>query len=74
MLEPWHFNVLFAVGVGGALVLLFGPSLGLAVDANPMSASGIGAILAYVLTQKKVITKHPKKTEDEEHEDDHGTL
>lgn len=63
MLREWQFNVLFFVGVGGAILLLIGPSIGLDVSSNPTAVSGIGAILAYVLTQKKSLTKHEEKDE-----------
>lgn len=57
-MKNWQFNVLFWVGVGGALVLLLGPELGLDVNQNPTAITGVGAILTYVLTQKKVLTKN----------------
>lgn len=56
-MKDWQFNVLFFVGVGGAVTLLFGPSLGLRFDQQPTALSGVGAILAYILTQKKKLTK-----------------
>ena len=58
MLKEWQFNVLFFVGVGGAIVLLLGPEFGLDVGQNPLAVGGVGAILSYVLTQKKALTKH----------------
>ena len=58
MLKEWQFNVLFFVGVGGAILMLIGPEIGLDVAASPTTASGVGAILAYVLTQKKALTKN----------------
>jgi hypothetical protein len=61
MLKEWQFNVLFFVGVGGAILLLVGPELGLDIGAQPMTVSGIGAILTYVLTQKKSLTKTDEK-------------
>jgi len=61
MLKEWQFNVLFFVGVGGALFLLLGPSLGIDVDQSPVTVSGVGAILTYILTQKKALTKTDKK-------------
>ena len=65
MLEKWQFNVLFIVGVLGAVLLLIGPEIGLeTVNKNPTAITGIGAILTYVLTQKKSFTKedHKKQT------------
>ena len=56
MLKNWQFNTLFFVGVGGAVLLLIGPYFGL--ESNPTAATGVGAILAYVLAQKKSFTKH----------------
>lgn len=58
MLKNWQFNVLFFVGVGGAILLLIGPSIGLEIATNPTAITGVGAILTYVLTQKKALTKH----------------
>lgn len=59
MLKEWQFNVLFFVGVGGAILLLIGPELGLEIGQNPTAVTGVGAILTYVLTQKKALTKPP---------------
>lgn len=56
MLKEWQFNVLFFVGVGGAVLLLLGPEIGLNIAANPASVTGVGAILTYVLTQRKALT------------------
>jgi len=61
MLSNWQFNVLFFVGVGGAILLLIGPELGLEISSNPTAVTGIGAILTYVLTQKKSLTKNDEK-------------
>lgn len=57
MLKEWQFNVLFFVGVGGAILLLIGADLGLSVGQSPTAVTGIGAILTYVLTQKKALLK-----------------
>lgn len=61
MLSNWQFNVLFFVGVGGAVLLLLGPELGLDISSNPTAVTGVGAILTYVLTQKKAFTKNTDK-------------
>lgn len=61
MLKEWQFNVLFFVGVGGAILLLLGPELGLDIGNSPTAATGVGAILTYVLTQKKALTKSDDK-------------
>ena len=58
MLKEWQFNILFFVGIGGAILLLIGPEIGLDIESNPMAVSGVGAILTYVLTQKKALTKN----------------
>lgn len=70
MLKEWQFNVLFFVGVGGAVLLLIGPEFGLNIGQNPTSITGVGTILAYVLTQKKAIVKTntKKKEEDDDSE------
>jgi hypothetical protein len=64
MLKGWQFDVLFFIGVGGAVVLLIGPEIGLDISENPTAVSGIGAILAYVLTQRKNLTRDRKDDED----------
>lgn len=74
MLKEWQFNVLFFVGVGGAIMLLVGPEFGLKVGQNPTAVTGVGAILTYILTQKKALTKgdKPKPTDEDESEMDEG--
>jgi hypothetical protein len=75
MLKDWQFNILFFVGVGGAVLLVIGPDIGLHVGNNPTAVTGLGAILTYVLTQRKAITGHNKddKKKDKEKEDDDAT-
>jgi len=64
MLKQWQFDVLFFVGVGGTVLLLVGPSIGLAVQSdNPLTYTGIGAILTFVLTQRSRIVKDKKEEE-----------
>ena len=53
--------MLFFVGVGGAILLLLGPEFGLKIGQNPTAVTGVGAILTYVLTQKKSLTKDDDK-------------
>ena len=60
-MKEWQFNVLFFVGVGGALLMLLGPEFGLDLNTNATAVTGIGAILTYVLTQKQALTKPSKK-------------
>lgn len=64
MLNQWQFNVLFFVGVGGAVLLLLGPELGLDLDTNPNAVMGVGAILTYVLTQRKAWSKSDEKKDE----------
>lgn len=64
MLKQWQFDVLFFVGVGGAVVLLFGPVLGLDIGSNPLAATGIGAILTFVLSQRASLTKNGEKSKE----------
>ena len=75
-MKNWQFNVLFIVGVGGAILLLLGPSFGLEISQSPTALTGIGAILTYVLTQKKTLTKSDdskqNKPEVEEGDKDDG--
>ena len=73
-MKEWQFNVLFFVGVGGAILLLIGEDIGLKLGSSPTAVTGIGAILTYVLTQKKALTKskEEKKVEPEEKKDREG--
>lgn len=57
-MKEWQFNILFFVGVGGAILLLIGEDIGLKLGSSPTAVTGIGAILTYILTQKKALTKH----------------
>lgn len=74
-MKGWQFNILFFVGVGGAVLLLVGPEFGLQLSQNPTAVTGVGAILTYVLTQRKTLTnKHDdkppgkhRKGQDDEH-------
>jgi hypothetical protein len=68
-MKEWQFDVLFVVGVGGALVMLFGPSLGLEIPDNPLAVGGVGAILTYVLTQRNKIMSNDKPDSKKEDED-----
>lgn len=52
-MKEWQFNVLFFVGVGGAILLLIGPELGLTFSDNPTALTGVGAILTYVLASQR---------------------
>lgn len=63
MLKEWQFDVLFFVGVGGAILMLIGPSVGLDIGQNPTTVTGIGAILTYILTQRRAWTKTGKNGE-----------
>lgn len=65
-MKEWQFNVLFFVGVGGALFLLVAPAIpGLEdIPNNPGAVTGIGTILAYVLTQKNNLIKGQTKDEE----------
>ena len=58
-MKEWQFNILFFVGVGGAIFLLLGPEFGFDLNSNPTALAGVGSILTYILTQKKALTKHP---------------
>lgn len=67
-MKEWQFNVLFFVGVGGAVLLLIGPSIGVDVGQNPTTITGVGAILTYILTQKKFSPKRPDEKDEESKE------
>lgn len=62
-MKEWHFNVLFFVGVLSAVAMLVGPEIGLDIGKNPTAVTGVGAILAYVLSKKEAITKPPHNGE-----------
>lgn len=65
-MKDWQFNVLFFVGVGGAILLLLGPEFGLKVAENPTAFTGVGAILTYILTQRlRIAQRQDKKNKDE---------
>jgi hypothetical protein len=66
MMKEWHFNVLFFVGVLGAVAMLLGPEIGIHIDKNPTAVTGVGAILGYILTQKPKIVKQPPSEEKEQ--------
>lgn len=68
-MKEWQFNVLFFVGVGGAIFLLLAPLFGLPIGENPTALTGVGAILTYVLTQRKTLTKRKDDHTDEEDSD-----
>lgn len=65
-MKEWHFNVLFFVGVMGAVIMLIGPELGLDIGKNPTAVTGVGAILGYVITQKEKITRSPPDSDEED--------
>ena|GEM_PF-4618467 len=67
-MKPWQFNILFLVGVSGAVFLMLAPVFGLPIDVkdNPTAVTGIGTILAYVLTQRG------KHVEDKDKNDEDG--
>lgn len=60
-MKDWQFNVLFFVGVGGAILLLLGPEFGLSIGKNPTAVTGVGAILTYILTQRKALVSNEEK-------------
>lgn len=75
MLKEWQFNILFFVGVGGAVFLLIGPEFGLHIAENPTALAGVGSILTYILTQRNALTKRPRmknrhNSEDEDRQDE----
>jgi hypothetical protein len=69
MMKEWHFNVLFFVGVLGAVVMLIGPEIGLDIGKNPTAVTGVGAILGYILTQKPKLIKQPPEDHKSEEKD-----
>lgn len=73
MLKEWQFNVLFFVGVGGAIVVLIGPWIGLDIGKNPTAITGVGAILTYILTQKHALVKTDNKKDPPVEEVDNGS-
>jgi hypothetical protein len=66
MMKEWQFDVLFFVGVGGAVFLLIAPALGFSEVSNPVSVTGIGSILTYVLTQRSKLVKSKGNDDDDQ--------
>lgn len=64
-MTEWQFNVLFIVAVGGALFLLLAPAFHIDTG-NPTAATGVGAILTFVLTQKREWTKKKRRPDKDE--------
>lgn len=64
--------MLFFVGVLGAVTMLIGPEIGLDIGKNPTAVTGVGAILAYVLSQKKAFTRSPPPRRDEQEDQNEG--
>jgi len=66
-MKPWQFNILFLVGVSGAIFLLLAPVFGLPIDVknNPTAVTGVGTILAYVLTQRGKHVEDKDKTDED---------
>lgn len=56
-MKEWQFNILFFVGVGGAIFMLtpWFP------NSNPMAGGSIGVILTFVLTKKDTLVKDKEK-------------
>lgn len=50
-MSEWQFNTLFVLACGGAVTLLFGEPLG--IEVRPEVVTVFGAIMAFVLTQKR---------------------
>lgn len=69
-MKSWQFNVLFFVSVGGVVLLLIGPEIGIDVGDNPTAVSGLGLILTYVLTQKVAWTKKNDDKKDDTNKPD----
>ena len=67
-MKEWQYNILFFVGVGGAVLLLIGPEFGLNISDNPTALTGVGAILTYVLTYKRILGKSSSDEEKKETE------
>jgi hypothetical protein len=76
-MEKWHFNVIFMLGVIGALAMLFGPKIGLEV--RPEVAGVFGLIIAFILKQRDdAVEEHKERKRaaseagDPMKEDQHG--
>jgi hypothetical protein len=64
-MKEWQFDILFFVAVGGAVFLLVAPAFGINTG-NPSAATGVGAILAFILTQRSEWTSKKDKRSDKE--------
>jgi hypothetical protein len=61
-MKDWQFNVLFFTAVGGAVFLLLAPVFNIHTG-GPGPATGVGAILTFILTQK--LEKNSKEKDDD---------
>lgn len=65
-MKEWQFNILFALAVGGAVIMLFGDKIGVTV--RPEVVGIFGLVMAYVLQQHD----SRKKDKDDEHRKGEG--
>lgn len=69
-MKEWQFNVLFWTAVGGSVLLLIGPDIGLQSIQSPQAVGGLGAIVAYVLTQRDRVVKNNHKEQEKKKEEE----
>ena len=62
MWKNWHFNVIFIVGIGGLLLILFSDPLGINIPREVTAL--IGAMLAFIYQQWHYHRKHPPEEEE----------
>jgi hypothetical protein len=57
-MKEWQFDILFFFALGGAIFLMATPMYG--IEVSPTGLTGYGAILTFVLTQRRNWTKDEK--------------
>jgi hypothetical protein len=70
--DGWEWTVLFIVGVGGTVFLLFAPAIPMFSDIpkNPTAVGGVGLIMAYILQQKSAQASRARQERRKKDEDD----
>lgn len=69
-MKDWQFDILFFVAVGGAVFVLVAPAFGIDTG-NPSAATGVGAILAFILTTKPSKKDRRSEKEDKDESNSH---
>jgi hypothetical protein len=66
-MRRWQFDALWGVAFAGLIFLPIASNFG--IDVDPATLPSFGALLAFVLTQRKEWTKDPKEKDEEKSEE-----